>query len=98
MKQCALLLALAGCLFVGCLAESVSVDTSEAYSQIFAAIDYKREACGDWPGFYLVPLDNPQQYGTDLCSLSIIREECPFDDYPVFCMEMYDIDLPLIGP
>ena len=81
-----------------CALESTTMETTEAYSQIYAAIDYKRKACGNWPGYWLVPLDNPPQYGVSLCTLTIIRQECPFRDYPLFCLEMYEIDVPLIGP
>lgn len=83
--------------FAGC-PENTTVPEDEAWSQIYAAIDYKYKECGNQPNYILIVPHEPSQYGVELCSLSILRQECPFNDYPLFCVEMYEIDLPGIGP
>jgi hypothetical protein len=75
-----------------------SLPRADATSEIYAAIDAKARQCGSRPGYLLYIPDNPPEYGTRLCSLSIIRQNCPFNDYPLFCLEMYRVKLPGIGP
>ena len=78
--------------------ENTTVPDDEAWSQIYAAIDHKARECGNQPNYILIVPREPTQYGVELCSLSILRQPCPFNDYPLFCAEMYEIDLPGIGP
>ena len=96
----------------GCLVGDDSVELNEAYSEIGAAIDYRATQCGNRPAYPLIIPGAPSTYGTRLCSASILREACPFNDYPLFCLEMYTVecngkgpnplhiscDLPMIGP
>jgi len=84
--------------FCGCIVENDTVNTGDAISEIYAAIQFKTRQCGNSPGYLLLVPDHPPSYGTRLCSLSIIRLECPFRDYPVFCVEMFGFKLPGIGP
>lgn len=99
-------MARAGLLFIAvlillsfrCIVEDDKVPTEDAYSEIYAAIQFKSRQCGSMPAYLLPVPQNPPSYGTRLCSLSILRAECPFNDYPVFCVEMMGIDLPGIGP
>lgn len=72
--------------------------TTDAYSEIYTAIEAREKECGHRPDYYLLIPDNPSEYGVRLCSLMIIREECPFHDYPVYCLEMTGVDIPGIGP
>lgn len=81
-----------------CVVEDDTVATDDAYSEIYAAIQFKARQCGNMPSYFLPIPKNPPEYGTRLCSLSILRQDCPFRDYPVFCVEMMGIDLPGIGP
>lgn len=83
--------------FSGCVMES-SLPAIDAQSEIYAAIAYKEGSCGQRPDFILIVPPQPSQYGTELCSISIIRMECPFDHYPMYCLELYNIDIPGIGP
>ncbi len=83
---------------VSCMARPDVYETADAWSEIYTAIDYKEKECGQKPGYLLIVPENPPTYGTQLCSISIIRQECPFHDYPLFCLEMLEVDLPLIGP
>ena len=81
-----------------CLEKDDSMTRGDATSEIYAAIDAKARECKNRPSFLLLIPDHPDTYGTRLCSLSIIRQSCPFDSYPLFCLEMYKVDLPGIGP
>jgi hypothetical protein len=81
-----------------CRVEDGTMNEADAYSEIYTAIEQKSTECGGRPGYYLILPTDPLEYGTRLCSLSILRIKCPFNDYPIFCLEMYDIDLPGIGP
>ncbi|HMU84190.1 MAG TPA: hypothetical protein PKE49_03795 [Leptospiraceae bacterium] len=85
-------------LLSGCIVENDTVDTADAYSEIYASIQFKARQCGNQPAYPLLVPENPPSYGTRLCSLSIIRQDCPFTNYPLFCVEMFGIDLPGIGP
>ncbi len=81
----------------GCVIEDDDMTNQDAYGQLYSAIQYKQNECGQSPGYFLIFPSEPTQYEIDLCSISIIRQECPFNDYPLFCLEIYG-DLPLIGP
>lgn len=83
---------------MACVTENDDVNSGDATSEIYAAIQFKARQCGNSPGYPLLPPPHPTAYGTRLCSLSIIRADCPFRDYPTFCVEMYGIDIPGIGP
>lgn len=90
---------LAGSLtLTGCVVGEEGYATDEAWSEIYAAIDFKKEECGNEPEQKMLVPPNPPTYGTQLCSISIIRMECPFDHYPILCLEMYGVDIPAFGP
>lgn len=94
-----LLAILLACLSMMCVSEKDDVNSGDATSEIYAAIQFKARQCGNSPGYPFIPPPNPTAYGTRLCSLSIIRAECPFRDYPIFCIEVYEgADVPGIGP
>lgn len=81
-----------------CVVEDDTVETADAYSEVYAAIQFKARQCGNMPAYFLPIPKDPPSYGTRLCSLSILRQDCPFRDYPLFCVEMLGLDLPGIGP
>jgi len=81
-----------------CAVEKGTMNTYDAWAEIYTAIDRKAAECGNHPPYFLPVFNDPQEYGVRLCSLSIIRQACPFNDYPLFCVEMLGYDLPLIGP
>ena len=84
-------------LLAGCV-ESNDLPAVDAQSEISAAIAYKEGSCGNRPPFILIVPPQPSQYGVELCSISIIRLECPFDSYPFYCLELYGVDIPGLGP
>ncbi|MCB1165866.1 MAG: hypothetical protein KDK37_10130 [Leptospiraceae bacterium] len=85
-------------LLIAACAEDTTVPDDEAMSQIYAAVNYKAKECGNEPAYILIVPHEPTQHSVDLCALTIIRSECPFNDYPLFCVEMYDVDIPGISP
>ncbi len=79
-----------------CLVSDEEGNTADSWNEIYASIDYKEKRCGHKPDQPLIIPKNPSAYAVRLCSLMIIREDCPFHEYPVFCWELYT-DLPGIG-
>ncbi len=98
IRPFALILALSASILIECQAEKDTEKTPNAWSEIYAAIEFKAKQCGNRPGYPLIVPENPPSYGTRLCSLTITQQPCPFSDYPLFCLEMYEIDVPGIGP
>ena len=87
-----LLLTLAVALLFGCRVEDATVDLGDAFSEIGAAIAFKANECGGQPGYPLLIPPEPPEYGVRLCGLLILGQDCPFTDYPVFCVELYAND------
>lgn len=90
-------------LLTACIQKDNTIPLEDAYSEIHAAISVRIGRCGNQPGYPLLILDSPPSYGLRLCSLLIIQGECPFNDYPVGCIEMYtnecdSCDLPGFNP
>ncbi|MCB1325132.1 MAG: hypothetical protein H7A21_09755 [Spirochaetales bacterium] len=90
-------------LILFCRPADTTVPLEDAYSEIGAAISFKANECGHQPGYPLLIPANPPEYGIRLCSLLIIRQDCPFRDYPLACIELYaDIcdfcDVPGLDP
>ena len=84
-------------LFGRCLPVDTGIEFEDAFSELYAAIDYKSKECGQQPAVLLLPPKKVKEYGLRLCSLSILRQPCPFNEYPLFCAEMF-LDLPGIDP
>ncbi|MDH5655291.1 MAG: hypothetical protein OEZ34_05255 [Spirochaetia bacterium] len=78
--------------------EKGRMDTTDAWIEVYVAIHEKAKECGNHPQYILPVFEDPKEYGVRLCSLSILRQDCPFNDYPLFCLEMLEVDLPYIGP
>ena len=75
-----------------------TVELSDAYVDIYVAIGYKANECGNRPAYPLLMLDEPSRYAVDACLFAIVRGECPFNDYPILCFELYNTDVPGVGP
>lgn len=72
-----------------CRVDDDELKESDAYNQIYYAVEYKAEVCGNRPGYLLILPGDVSSYATDLCSLSIVRMDCPFNDYPTECLGIY---------
>ena len=86
-----------------CENEDAVLNTDDAYTEIAAAINLKANECGNQPAYPLIIPISPPEYGVRLCGLLIIGAQCPFNDYPVFCIEMYTrtcdfCDVPILNP
>jgi hypothetical protein len=92
MKYKLVILAL---MFSSCMPIETSMKTSDAWVEIYTAIREKEKECGNKPGYFLYVPDDPEEYPVRLCSMSILRASCPFNDYPSFCLKLY---FPEVGP
>lgn len=77
-------------LFVQCRQKDDHVPLEEAYNEITISIATRAKRCGHEPGYPLILPGKPPEYGLRLCSLLILQGECPFHDYPLPCLEMYN--------
>ncbi len=60
----------------------------------------KRNECGNSPPVPLFKIgkNNPPAFGINACTLAILFQSCPFDTYPLICLEYFNYDVPNIGP
>ncbi|MBX7058504.1 MAG: hypothetical protein K1X75_10605 [Leptospirales bacterium] len=75
--------------FGHCRIESPYMDLNDAYSEIGVSIAHTANRCGAQPGYPLLLPARPSEYGVRLCSLLILQAACPFQDYPIPCLEIY---------
>lgn len=86
-------LAVAAAALIGCRVDEAAMDLGDAYSEIGVAINFKANECGgNMPSYPLIIPAEPPEYGVRLCGLLILAEPCPFNDYPLFCLELYADD------
>lgn len=76
-------------IFCNCIVEDASVNAIDAYSEINKAIEYKYKECGNKPQNIFIPPDRVERDALRLCTISILRSECPFNEYPIFCSDLY---------
>jgi len=74
------------------------VEMIDANIMIFIASSYREQKCGERPVETLIVISNPTKFAVDACSFTLMRDPCPFTSYPLVCLELYDIDVPFIGP
>jgi hypothetical protein len=82
-----------------CAAEE-TLTQDQANSQILSAANYKANECGapiPDPYLYVISPKVPQR-NIDLCSIAIIRSNCPFDAFPQVCILIYLDELGEIPP
>lgn len=77
---------------IACRVDETAMDLGDAYSEIGAAINFKANECGQMPAYPLIIPGKPPEYGVRLCGLLILGQPCPFNDYPLFCLELYTED------
>ncbi|MBE7410461.1 MAG: hypothetical protein HS129_00110 [Leptospiraceae bacterium] len=85
-------------LFGFCSDDTEKISREKTINEIIVATLYKIGECKQFPGYFLVPPKEPYKYGVDACVFSIIRTPCPFNQYPLICIEMYKVDVKGIGP
>ena len=62
------------------------------------AVDKRKAKCGEKPPTDLYVLGNTTKFAVDACVYMLVKEACPFTEYPVACYEIYGIDIPGLGP
>jgi hypothetical protein len=75
--------------FSFCLVEDASIKQLDAYSELSKAIEYKYKECGNKPDQPLIPPTKIDRNSLKICTLSILRMDCPFNEYPIFCYDMF---------
>jgi hypothetical protein len=77
-------------LFLGFCQIDESIKDSEAYKDFLIAYLYKASQCNSQPSYFLIlPKKVPKRW-FDACLFSIIRSDCPFNEYPLICFKIYD--------
>lgn len=76
-------------LLSGCLVQDASISQIEAYSEIYRAVEYKYKECGTRPENEFIPPPKVDLDSLRLCTLYILRLPCPFEEYPVYCYDLY---------
>ncbi|MCB1190019.1 MAG: hypothetical protein H7A23_12650 [Leptospiraceae bacterium] len=65
---------------------------SKDNNDLLVASLLKQAECGKGPNYYLFIASGsaiPAQKDVQVCTLSIIQAECPFDDYPLYCLYLF---------
>lgn len=79
------------------------MEPTDAWVTIYTAIEFKKSECQSSPHLPFVvpnPLDHdfkPDKNKVNACAFSIINQECPFSEYSVVCLELFEIDISGIG-
>lgn len=76
-------------IFSNCIVEDASINAIDAYSEIYQATEYKFKECGNKPETPFIPPDRVEREALRLCTISILRMECPFTEYPIFCDDLF---------
>lgn len=76
-------------IFNFCIIEDASINMIDAYSELYQAIEYKYKECGNKPEQPFIPPTKTDRDSLKLCTISILRMECPFNEYPIFCYDMF---------
>ncbi|MEM7181960.1 MAG: hypothetical protein AAF518_13670 [Spirochaetota bacterium] len=69
-------------------AETVSEDNDN----LGLAIAFKQNECGNWPNYPLYIASGnakPAQKDVQICALTVVQQECPFDEYPWYCLRIF---------
>lgn len=69
-----------------------TIKKSAAYKDLYLAIETKKRECNSVPDKYLVLKDDPIQEHVQICAYSILDMTCPFFDYPILCLKIYNVN------
>jgi hypothetical protein len=83
-----------------CSSEEIENETfHEKTKYLYSAIAFKNSECKGMPGFPLLIIDKKiSLYGLNACITSIVLQDCPFENYPLICLEIFKYDVKDIGP
>lgn len=88
-------LLVAGLLFgalTGCVNDLM--EKQDAQFDILVAIEVKRAECSRAPEIPLIVTDDVDRNAVAGCVIAILSEPCPFTQYPVYCVRMYQHNVP----
>ncbi|HMV77837.1 MAG TPA: hypothetical protein PK453_02685 [Leptospiraceae bacterium] len=75
-----------------------TAESSEKKNMTFS-IFVKAAECGNSPPYPLIPLKKSSSYSVNACNLAILLSPCPFSQYPLVCLEIFNkVDVPDYGP
>lgn len=82
------------CLFVLFFSCDVPEEKTESKDNINLgyAIAFKANECGNYPSYPLYIASGtakPSKRDIQACVLTIIQQQCPFDNYPFYCLKIF---------
>ena len=80
------------CVFTGCVSDLM--EKKDAQFDILVAIEVKRAECSSAPGIPLIVTDDVDRNAVAGCVIAILSETFPFTQYPVYCVRMYQQNVP----
>ncbi len=74
--------------------------SNEDKRNLFLTMIVKSGECGgNFPQLPIFPIKKEiPLYAVQACNLAIIQSPCPVLEYPLVCIEMFQIDIPNLGP
>lgn len=76
-------------IFFSCLIEENVIKNQDAYRDFLIAYIYKSTLCNSQPSYFLVFPKKLSKRWFEACIFSIIRSDCPFNEYPSICLKIY---------
>ncbi|MFN3604510.1 MAG: hypothetical protein ACK4UJ_07350 [Leptonema sp. (in: bacteria)] len=67
-----------------------TISSQDAYSHFYIAILYKASQCNQKPEFLMILPKEISKKIYEACIFSIIRMDCPFNEYPLICYKIYE--------
>lgn len=100
MKKKFIALISAFVLFLSNCAAENNYYSNEDKRNLFLTMIVKAGECGEnFPKIPIFPLKKEiHLYAVQACTLAIIQAPCPVTEYPLICLEMFEIDIPNFGP
>ncbi|GIX40582.1 MAG: hypothetical protein KatS3mg129_0315 [Leptospiraceae bacterium] len=87
MKRLIIILLL---IFIGFCQIEETIKDNEAYEDFLIAYLYKASQCKTQPSYFLLFPENVSKRWFNACLFSIIRSDCPFNEYPIICLKIYE--------
>lgn len=84
---------------ISCVAEE-GYYSSEDKKNLFLTMIVKAGECGGkFPQIPIFPIKKEiPLYAVQACTLAIIQAPCPVLEYPLICLEIFEVDIPNFGP
>ncbi len=76
-------------ILLSCLIDESTIKNKDAYHDFFIAYFYKASFCNSQPSYFLIFPKEVNKRWLEACIFSIIRSDCPFNEYPLICLNIY---------